>query len=96
MWTDGREATIQWQGRFLTLSALPHLLRLLSQERKHMEKEMQINDPTPWCGEMSEISLGFEALTFVIYKIKSFFIDRLKELHILRIYTTSGTVLGDV
>lgn len=45
---------------------------------------------------MSEVSIGFEALTFVIYEIKSFFIDRLKELHILRIHTISGTVLGDL
>lgn len=42
---------------------------------------------------MSEVSRGFEALTFVIYKIKSFSIDHVKELHLWGT-DQSGTVLG--
>lgn len=43
---------------------------------------------------MSEVSTGFEALTSVIYKIKCFSIDHMKELHIQGASAISGTVLG--
>lgn len=69
--------------------------RLLSQ-KEGAQRDAQVNDPAPGCGEMPEVSTGSQALTFVIYKIKTFFIDRLKALHILRAHTLSGTGLGDL
>lgn len=87
----------QSEGKALPDTACPPSSTETAEPRKKAHGERDANKQScslMW--EMSEVSIGFEAQTFVIYKIKSFFIDCLKELHILRIHNISGTVLGDV
>jgi hypothetical protein len=52
-------------------TACPPSSTKTTRPRKKVQVERDANDPAPWCEEMSEVWIGFEALTSVIYLMQN-------------------------
>lgn len=68
---NGREGGHNPKARALPNAACPPTSTEISGPRKKAQVERNANDPALWCGEMSEVCTGFEALMFVIYLMQN-------------------------